>query len=164
MCPTVYPSVYTSLLANESLVWFKFSGFRDTINTGCSPGLLLDILLLPCVMEILQLWVSRAGPFTHPNHSQMIQIWAWVVAELVSVPALPYPSHQGKFSSTAPARPPNAATGRRQGQLSCSHALGAAYPHPQLLSQLHCAAQSWHLAYSPKCCSWPGTGTAHLLS
>ena len=33
---------------------FEASGFCYTINTGSSPGLFLDILLLPCVMEILQ--------------------------------------------------------------------------------------------------------------
>lgn len=33
----------------------RASGFRYTVSSGFSPGLLLDILL-PCVMDILQLW------------------------------------------------------------------------------------------------------------
>jgi hypothetical protein len=53
--------VHTSLLANvhcnESLVWFDISGFYYTISTiRLSPGLLLDVLLLACFLEILQLW------------------------------------------------------------------------------------------------------------
>ena len=42
--------------------WSGSSGFCYTINTGSSLGLLSDILLLPCVMEILQLWICRAVP------------------------------------------------------------------------------------------------------
>ena len=54
VCPTVYPSVHTSSLANvhhyhsELLVGFKISGFCDTINPRSSCGLLLVILLFPC--------------------------------------------------------------------------------------------------------------------
>jgi hypothetical protein len=59
LCPTAYPSVHTSSLANvhcnESLVWFEISGFCDTISVGSLPGLLWVLLLLPYVMEILQL-------------------------------------------------------------------------------------------------------------
>ncbi|KAL6040579.1 hypothetical protein STEG23_015980, partial [Scotinomys teguina] len=43
----------------ESLVWFETSGFYYTINAGPSLRLCSDILLLPCVVEILQLWVCR---------------------------------------------------------------------------------------------------------
>lgn len=79
VCPTVYSSVHASSLAkvhcNEPLVWFEASVFSDTIKIGFSPRLLLVILLLSCVMEILQLWVYRTGPFTSPNHLQMIQFW-----------------------------------------------------------------------------------------
>jgi hypothetical protein len=46
--------------------------FCDTINIGSSLGLLLIILLLSCVIEILQLWISRTGLVTSPNSSQMI--------------------------------------------------------------------------------------------
>lgn len=33
------------------------------VSTGSSVGLLLDMLLLPSVMETLQLWIHRTGPF-----------------------------------------------------------------------------------------------------
>jgi hypothetical protein len=56
----------TTILANvhcrDSLQWFEASGFCSTVNTGSSLGLLLDILLFPCVMEILQLWIYRSWP------------------------------------------------------------------------------------------------------
>jgi hypothetical protein len=65
---TVYSFIYTSFLANvhcnEFLVWFKASGFCYTINIGSSLGLLLDILLLPCIMEILQLWIFSPSSLT----------------------------------------------------------------------------------------------------
>jgi hypothetical protein len=43
--------------------------FCYTINTGSSLRFLLDTLLLPCVMEILQLWICRTSPFTHSSSS-----------------------------------------------------------------------------------------------
>ena len=59
-CSVVHPFVHISLLAlvhcNELLVCFQASSSCSIINTECSQGLLSDILLLPCVMEILQLW------------------------------------------------------------------------------------------------------------
>jgi hypothetical protein len=108
---------------SEPLVWFKASGFCYTTNTGSSPGLLSDILVLPGVMEVLLLWFSRAGPFTHSSSSQnevdaeVVQpkTWAWVGAELVSLMALSYWPHQGELSSTSPADPPNAAARIGQG-------------------------------------------------
>ena len=42
------------------------------------------------------------------------RILAWVLAELVSLPALLHLHHQGELSSTAPARLPNANIGGRQ--------------------------------------------------
>lgn len=71
-----------------------------------SSGLLVTRWLL-CVMEVLQLWVSRTGSFTCPNHlkieilgwaSSESWIRAWEVAEPVSPLALPYSFHQGKLS------------------------------------------------------------------
>lgn len=60
--------VYTSSLANvhcsKWLVWFRISGFCDTINIASSLGLLPVTLLLPCVIEILKLWMDRTGLFT----------------------------------------------------------------------------------------------------
>ena len=40
---------------NESLDWFKASGLCYTIDTEFSLRLIWAILLLPCIMEILQL-------------------------------------------------------------------------------------------------------------
>lgn len=54
---TVHPFVHTSLLVNvhcnDMKVWYEPSGFCYSINTGTSLGLLLDILLLPCVLKVL---------------------------------------------------------------------------------------------------------------
>jgi hypothetical protein len=76
MCPTGYPAVHTSSLANlhcnESLIWFEIAGFCNTFSTGSSLELFLVILLLPCVSEILQLWISRAHPIMCSNSSQMM--------------------------------------------------------------------------------------------
>ena len=114
----LHPFVHTSLLANvhcnESLVWFEASGFCYTINTGSSLGLLSDILLLPCVMEILQLWICRTSPFMHHMLYHCISggdvgigqlkpwIWAWEVAEWVS-PQLSC-SHTSRVSSPVVSR------------------------------------------------------------
>ena len=72
-CPTAYLFVLTSLLinvhCNESLVWFKASGFYDTINIGSSLELLFDILLVPFVTKILQLWICKTSPFTCSSSS-----------------------------------------------------------------------------------------------
>jgi hypothetical protein len=55
-----------------------------------SPGLLLDILLFPCVTGILQLWISKTGldvpgHFINEVDAGMGQskpwMWAWVVAK-----------------------------------------------------------------------------------
>lgn len=46
------PYIFTSKYS-LSVVWFKAVDF--TINNSTSPGLLLDPLL-PCVVQILQLW------------------------------------------------------------------------------------------------------------
>jgi hypothetical protein len=116
VCPTVYPFVHTSLLANfycsESLVWLKASGFCYSIHTETSLGLLSDILLLPCVMEILQFGICRTSPFMHSNSSSMgwmlgwinskAWIWAWEVSELVSPSALLYPHTTGMSSAALP--------------------------------------------------------------
>ena len=108
VCHTVYPfaqrAFHANVCCNEALVQFEVSGFCYTINTGSLLGLLSDILLLPCVMEILQLRICNTGPFVCSNSSQTKQIlgqanskpWigAWVVAKLVSL----------QLSSTAEAR------------------------------------------------------------
>ena len=65
-----------------------------------------------------------------------------VVAELVSLLALPYPHHQGELSSTVPARPVLLLLCQSQLHCTASQATGTT-PHPH-----------------PKCCSLQGTGSA----
>lgn len=63
-----HPFAQTALLenghcnCNESLVFFGTPGFCYTVNTGSSLVLLLETLLLPCVVEIMKLWVSSDAP------------------------------------------------------------------------------------------------------
>jgi hypothetical protein len=74
VCHSVSHSVPTPLSTHlylQAFVWSKTSGFCYTINTGSLLGLLLDVLLLPCVMEILQLWIYRTGSFTSSSDSYM---------------------------------------------------------------------------------------------
>jgi hypothetical protein len=53
---TIYPFVQTSVLAdvhcNESVVWFEAFGICYALNTGSSPELLSDTLLLPCFVKL----------------------------------------------------------------------------------------------------------------
>lgn len=89
--------------------------------------------------------------FIYPNSSQMMRILVWAnsepricvsgMSDIVNLPVLPYPHHQGKFSTTALARPPNADICSRQGQFSHSHALEACSPG-SMQNQIHCVAQS----------------------
>jgi hypothetical protein len=60
---------------SQALVWFKASGFCYTINTGSSQGLLSDFLLLPCVMETLQLWFCRLVPSCAPAVHRWGRCW-----------------------------------------------------------------------------------------
>ena len=62
-----------------SLVRLKVSGFCYTTNTGLSLGLLLDILLLSCVMEILQFWICRVGPSHAPKVNRFGGCWSGLV-------------------------------------------------------------------------------------
>lgn len=92
----------------------------------------------PVFMQILQLWISRIGPFTHPNHSQMIWTLGWANAESwiwaeckpsCSDHGSSLSAQQGELSGLAVARPtPSAAKGRCQGQISYSHALRTGSP------------------------------------
>jgi hypothetical protein len=95
-------------------------------------------------MEILQLWNSRTGPFTHLNHLQMIDGWDGPIHICRSGSGwwLSRSPHQGKLSSTVLAKLFSATIHRRQSHLSCSHALKASSPTPRLHSQLYHAAQS----------------------
>lgn len=88
LCVPQYVSLSTHLHLQLFIAMSHWSGSRSlasvTINIKSSPGLLV-IPLLPSVMEILQLWINRTGPFTCPNHSQKISIlgcaksepWIW---------------------------------------------------------------------------------------
>lgn len=148
LCPY---SLLNKVHCTDLSVWFEASGFCYFISTGTSLGLLLAILLSPCVMEILHLRIVRTGPFMGPNHPLMIEIlewdnsepWfgTWVVGELVSPLALPYPHHQGELSSSALARPLSAAICRMLPSTGgrVSPPLMTAYLHPLLQSQLRCA-------------------------
>lgn len=84
------PPLSTRLHLQISLEMSHWSNFCETIPIGSSPGLRPVLLLLPCVMVILQLWISRVSPFMWPNCWQTIEIlewantepwiWAWMVA------------------------------------------------------------------------------------
>lgn len=84
-CHTVHPSAHTPSFAdvhcNESSFWFEISGFCDTLSIGFSGGLLQVILWLSCVMEVLQLWISRTDLYMCPNGSQKIQKLGWPNSE-----------------------------------------------------------------------------------
>lgn len=54
----LYLQVFVEM--THSLAWFETSGFYYTINPGSPPG-----LLLPHVIEILQLWICRTSCFIH---------------------------------------------------------------------------------------------------
>ena len=62
VCLSVCPSVHTPSLANvyciESLDWLEVTPSVLDPHWDSS-----QFLLLSCVMEILQLWISRTGPF-----------------------------------------------------------------------------------------------------
>jgi hypothetical protein len=75
-CVSQSVSQYTLLSTlNDWLVWYEASGFCYAINTGISWGLLSDILLLPCVMEVLQLWIRRTGTIVCSAVHQWGRCW-----------------------------------------------------------------------------------------
>lgn len=82
---------------------------------------------------------------------------------MASLPALLHRHHQGKLCSTALGRPPSAAIGRRQGLLSCFHALKASSIHTFRASSTVLPSQSTGPTL-PKCCSLSGTGSTLPLS
>lgn len=98
-------TLLSTLLANAhrsgSLMWFQASGFCYTINPGSSWDLLLVILLLPCGLELLQLWICRAAPLTCSSTLYMGQCWHSPGSGLVSSPAPPCPHHWGDLSIIA---------------------------------------------------------------
>ena len=85
-CVPQYIPLSTHLhLANiprhESLAWFEIFCFCDIIHIRSSSGLLPVILLLPCVMEIVQLWISSTGLFMIPNDLQIVEIFGCANSE-----------------------------------------------------------------------------------
>lgn len=74
-CIMVYHPLYSSAQTLlMSTAWFEASGFCYTLNTGTAPGLLSDILLLLCVMELQQLCFYKARTFTCSSSSYMVQM------------------------------------------------------------------------------------------
>lgn len=68
--PLPVPTQVAYVHYNESLVWYKASGFCDSVNMDPYWDS-SHVLLLPCVMGILWLWICRAGPFMRSSSSQM---------------------------------------------------------------------------------------------
>ena len=120
-----------------------------TVTAGSSLGFLSALLLWPCVMEILRLWVWTASPFRSsraPAVHQWGRCWswsaqspgsAWMAAELVSPPSFLQPvlyHHsqlpcfaQMKGRDSSPAYSSSQGSGLallsscHWGQLSCAH-------------------------------------------
>lgn len=74
---THYKSSLVIILCNESLVWLQVSDFCCMFYDGPSLGLRLDILLLPCVTEIPQLWIFGCDSCTCPSSSKRMVMVAW---------------------------------------------------------------------------------------
>ena len=152
-CIPQYIPLSTDLHCTETLVWIKISGFCDIVNIGSSLGLLPVILLSPCVVEILQLWISRTGPCMHPNSLQMIQIWGWDNSE-------PWLS-----CSAPPSAPPRQTLQYCSGQATqCRVSSSALIPLRLTHACLHpldCPVMV--RVHSFKSCSWSGAVTAHQL-
>lgn len=70
--PLVRISSLAGVLCKESLIWFEAFGFHYPINARPSLGRLLNILLLFCIVEILQLWVFRTGLFLGSHRSKKV--------------------------------------------------------------------------------------------
>lgn len=116
----------------EALVLFKVSGFCCVIDNVDSLGL-LNILLLPYVMEILQFEICRSSPFTCSNSSQMM----WMLDGLLysssesggscvgQVASFPSWSLSGVVLQYCLPSSPNVTCSKEWAQCSCSHALGS---------------------------------------
>lgn len=89
----------------ESLLWFKAPGFCYTISTGSSSCCCLScggpaaVDLQDQFLHVLQQLVE--GEMLGWANSKS---WIWVVIELVNLPALPCPCHQGQLLPAAQAR------------------------------------------------------------
>ena len=102
MCPIRHPSVHTvNVHCNEPLVLFEVSNFCDTIHIGIlteTPPNYHFVVLCHGDPAALN---QKAWPFHEPQQftdavdfevgQPKPWVWAWVVADLISGPALPYP-------------------------------------------------------------------------
>lgn len=130
------------------MAWLDVSGFCYTTDDGLSLGLLLDILILSCVVEILLVWICSFDPFVHFNMKLTLWwansqswFWVWLVAGSVFLPASPHLHYR----ASSPALPLLAHTmqptrsGVRSPALRSSN-LG--HPHSRHQSQLYCFDQT----------------------
>lgn len=73
----LYPYMFTcrhlSHTHKKSLVWFKALGLCCTTDGAPSLGFFLDSPLVPCVMEILLLWIHRTVSPCHPPTPTVLQ-------------------------------------------------------------------------------------------
>lgn len=106
---------------NESLVWFDTSGFYYIIKSGHTLGLLSDIILLPCILENLYLWIcmsSLSGPLYmlqkfidkmgFGRGYFIVPILGLGCSWVGPLPSFPHHHHQA-YSNTIPANSPNVA-------------------------------------------------------
>lgn len=157
MSHTVSPLVNISLLASvrykESLVWFKISGFCYTINNESSLWLLLNILLLPCVIEILQFQCCISSPFTYSSRLRWCG-FRWGGGQLIALVL-----GLGELCSIAPTSSPYEARNKGWDRFSGIHSFGTGsftspQAHSTVITQTRCRGRY------PKYCSLWGTGTA----
>lgn len=98
-----------------------------TLSIWALTRLLLCMLLLPCIMEILYLWICKSSPFICSGNLFMrwatliSWFWAWVVAGLVSLLAFPHCHLPGELASSALASSVNVADSKEWSRFFCSH-------------------------------------------
>ena len=147
-------------------------GFCYSIDTETSLELLLDILLLPDVIEILKLWICRTSSFMCSGSSSIGRCWCEpsqspgsgpgrYLSGSVASSSSPTPS--GELSSTDPASSSDVSANRDISPIPMS--LQPAHPCPHQQGQLYCASKVRCRAHcSPECCSRQGSGTAIQFS
>ena len=84
------------LYLQVSIAKNHWSGLRPLVCAGPSLERLLVILLLPCVMQILQLWVCMTSPFTCSIRSQM----GWILVLGLGSCRVGYPTSSALSSSS----------------------------------------------------------------
>lgn len=118
--------------------------YQHLLQTACGPWPSSLLCSRVSFSELLSLFPD--GMLLH-----LVRKWSYVTV------ALPYLYHQGKLPSAAPARPPNADIGRKQGLHSCSHALSANPPEPIPAEPvpLCCPVKVWGPLPSAAACEGP---------